>query len=114
MTRKRRSFSSTFKARVALDAIRRRKIVPELAKQHKVHPTQVNLWKKQLIDVAESLLQAGSGHHKRKDELPTVEFYEQIGKLNMQLEWVKNKWPSSVAERVRWIDPTDHHRSERE
>lgn len=73
MTRKRRSFSSTFKARVALDAVRGLKTVSKLAKQHKIHPTQVNLWKKQLLDGAESLFEAGSGHHEKADEPPGEE-----------------------------------------
>mgnify|MGYP006296022307 CR=1 FL=1 len=91
MSRKRRSFSSTFKARVALDAIRGLKTVSELAKQHNIHPTQVNLWKKHLLDGVESLFEAGSGRQEKTDEPPTAELYEQIGKLNMQLEWVKKK-----------------------
>lgn len=45
MPRKRRLFEGSFKAKVALDAIRGLKPVSELASQHKVHPTQITLWK---------------------------------------------------------------------
>jgi transposase-like protein len=56
MARTRRAFSTTFKARVALDAVKGLKTSSELAKSHGVHSTQIALWKKQLIDEASSIL----------------------------------------------------------
>ena len=52
MARKRRVFDGTFMAKVALDALRSLKSVSELASQHKVHLTQITLWKKQLLEGA--------------------------------------------------------------
>jgi transposase len=91
MARKRRLFSSTFKAKVALDAVKGLKTVGELAKQHAVHPTQIALWKKQLVEGAETLFDQGSSKKEASDEPQTSELYEQIGKLNIQLEWLKKK-----------------------
>lgn len=91
MPRKRRSFSATFKAKVALDAHRGLKTVAELAKQHQVHPTQVALWKKQLLDGIETVFEGTSPKAEKSDEPESAELYEQIGKLNMQLEWLKKK-----------------------
>lgn len=91
MARKRRVFSSTFKAKVALDAIREVKTIAELAKQHQVHPTQIALWKKQLLDGAEALFDQGPSKKVASDEPQVSELYEQIGKLNIQLEWLKKK-----------------------
>lgn len=48
MAGKRRSFSSAFKAKVALEAIREQRTIAELAQRHKLHATQINLWKKLL------------------------------------------------------------------
>jgi putative transposase len=53
MPRKRRSFSATFKSKVALDAIKGIKTVTEIAKLHQVHPSQVMLWKRQLLEGVE-------------------------------------------------------------
>jgi len=50
MPRKRRSFSATFKSKVALDAIKGLKTVAEIAKLHQVNPSQVVLWKRQLLE----------------------------------------------------------------
>jgi transposase len=94
MARKRRVFSSTFKAKVALEAIRGLKTVSELAQRHKLHPTQINLWKKQLLDGAEGLFEEGgrkSSKVAESDEPKSAELYEQIGRLKVQLEWLKKK-----------------------
>jgi putative transposase len=66
MPRKRRSFSATFKSKVALDAIKGIKTVTEIAKLHQVHPSQVMLWKRQLLEGVESVF---DGPTDRKDNL---------------------------------------------
>lgn len=93
MARKRRVFSSSFKAKVAIEAIRGLKTISELAQKHKLHPTQINLWKKQLLDGAEGLFEEGVRKVKaaESDEPQTAELYEQIGRLKVQLEWLKKK-----------------------
>jgi len=65
--------------------------ISELAQKHKLHPTQINLWKKQLLDGAESVFEDGSKQKQETDEPKITELYEQIGRLNVQLEWLKKK-----------------------
>lgn len=91
MSRKRRQFSPALKAKVALEAIRSLKTIPELAKQHQVHPTQISHWKQQLLSSAASLFENGSKSKPANEGPDSAELYEQIGKLNMQLEWLKKK-----------------------
>ena len=93
MSRKRRVFSSSFKSKVALEATRGLKTISELAQKHKLHPTQINLWKKQLLDGAEGLFEEGGRKPKvvDGDEPRTAELYEQIGRLKVELEWLKKK-----------------------
>ena len=92
MPRKRRSFSATFKSKVALDAIKGLNTVAEIAKLHQVHPSQVVLWKRQLLEGVESVFDGPTDRKdKAADQPQTAERYEQIGKLNMQLEWLKKK-----------------------
>lgn len=92
MARKRRTFNSAFKAKVALEAVQGMRTVSELAQKHKLHPTQINLWKKQLLEGAESLFEDGTRKQKAEsDEPQAAELYEQIGRLNVQLEWLKKK-----------------------
>ena len=92
MARKRRVFTASFKAKIALEAIRGHHTIAELAKKHKLHPTQINLWKKQLLDGAELAFEGGGAAEKEKSDEPRAEeLYEQIGRLKVQLEWVKKK-----------------------
>jgi putative transposase len=93
MARKRRSFSPSFKAKVALEAIKGVKTIAEIAQKHKLHSTQINLWKKQLLDSAEDVFVDGNSKPLQKslDEPDSAELYEQIGRLKVQLEWLKKK-----------------------
>jgi transposase-like protein len=90
MSRKRRVFSASFKAKVALAAIRGDKTTAELASKFAVHTSQVTAWKKQLLDQAAELFQ--DGRRKPQDSLiQEEELYAQIGRLKMEIEWLKKK-----------------------
>lgn len=92
MARARRRFDGSFKSKVALEAIRGLRTVSEIAKQFKVHPNQVTLWKKQLLEGAEGVFDGGaSSSKKNSDEPEAAELYEQIGRLKVELEWLKQK-----------------------
>ena len=93
MSKKRRSFSPEFKAQVGLEALKGIEPVHAIAAKHSVHPVQVSQWKK---EVAERLPEVFAGKpdadaaaaKKREQEL-----FEQIGRLKMELEWLKKKLP---------------------
>ena len=107
MARKRRIFNAPFKAKVALEAIKGHRTISELAAKHKLHATQINLWKRQLLDGAEGVFENGNGKKVKQadnDEPQTPELHEQIGRVKVQLDWLKKKWPKSVSEARSWID----------
>jgi len=93
MPRKRRSFTASFKAKIALEALKNQKTISEIAQKHKLHPTQINLWKKQLLEGADEIFEDGrTKKSTQADDQPrTEELYEQIGRLKVQLEWIKKK-----------------------
>lgn len=91
MARTRRRFDSGFKAKVALEAVRGLKTLSEIAQQFKVHPNQVTLWKKQLLAGAEQAFEGGNAKASKSDEPQAAELYEQIGRLKVELEWLKKK-----------------------
>ena len=107
MARKRRLFEASFKARVALDAVRGLKTVSELAALYKVHPSQITAWKKQLLEGAGTLFEGPASKVDKSDEPSAAELYEQIGRLKIELDWIKIKWPSTVAEKRSWIEVGD-------
>jgi transposase len=91
MAGKRKHHTAAFKAQVALAAIRGDRTVNELAGQFAVHPTLIHAWKKQLLAGAELAFTNGVKGDATDAEARQAELYEQIGRLKMELEWVKKK-----------------------
>ena len=91
MTGKRKRHSAAFKAKVALEAAKQTKTVAELAKTFQLHPVQISQWKKQLLDGAESLFRDGRRREHDESQAIQAELDEQIGRLKMDLEWLKKK-----------------------
>ena len=90
MGRPRQQHEASFKARVALDAIRERETMGQLAKRHAVHPSQIHLWKRKLLDEAAEVFARESGA-KPTEPFAATELFEQIGRLKMELDWLKKK-----------------------
>jgi transposase-like protein len=94
MARKKRSYTASFKAQVALAAVKGDSTANELAAKHGIHPTLVSNWKKALLDGAPGLFAEGGGKPaKALDQPDPAELFEQIGRLKMELEWRKKKLP---------------------
>jgi transposase-like protein len=91
MAIKRKRHSAPFKAKVALEAAKQAKTIAELAKTFQVHPVQISQWKKQLLDGAESLFRDGRRREREEGEALQTELYEKIGRLNMEIEWLKKR-----------------------
>ncbi len=92
MAKRRKRHAASTKAKVAVAAIRERKTVSELANQHSVHPTLIHQWKRRVLDGAEELFADGRAARKRDDTARReAELYQQIGRLNMEVEWLKKK-----------------------
>src|SRR3954462_12128576 len=103
MAGKRKSHSAAFKAQVALAAVRGDRTINELASHYGVHPTLIHAWKKQLLAGAEAVFASGAkGTGPPEDK--TAELFEQIGRLKVELDWVKKNLPPSADARRGLID----------
>lgn len=91
MSKKRRRFSDSFKAQVALEASRGIKTMAELASEYKVHPNQIGQWKKQLTSNASQLFSSPQKNCSKSEEELTSPLYEEIGRLKMDIKWLKKK-----------------------
>jgi transposase-like protein len=87
---KRQRHTAAFKAQVALAALKGDKTVNEVAAQFGVHPTLIHDWKKKLLAGAAAVFEGGAKAAPAADG-QQAELFEQIGRLKMELEWVKKK-----------------------
>jgi putative transposase len=91
MKGKRKQHPAAFKAQVALAALKGDRTVNELASQYGVHPTLIHTWKKQLLTGADQVFSNGAKAATANAEAEKAELFEQIGRLKMELEWLKKK-----------------------
>lgn len=89
--KKRRVHSAEFKAKVGLEAVRGVKTINEIAQEHDVHPQLVTQWKKEILDNAGALFDVKRGPKPVDESSPEDKLYSEIGKLKMQVDWLKKK-----------------------
>ena len=90
MSTVRKRHSAAFKARVALDACRSDKTLAQISSEYGVAAVQISRWKKELLDRALEIFETGKS--SAKVEEITSPLYQEIGRLKMELEWVKKKF----------------------
>ena len=90
---KRQARSAAFKKKIALEAIRERKTLNEIAAAFEVHPKMVGAWKKQLLENAEGIFDSPSKRKNTEKERQEQEslLHAKIGQLTVELDWLKKK-----------------------
>jgi transposase-like protein len=88
---KRKSYSKDFKAKVALEALKGQKTANEIASEYGVHVSQINLWKKHLLDEAPGLFSRGRDREAVEQEVERDGLYRKIGRLQVEVDWLKKK-----------------------
>jgi len=90
MSKKRLQYSTDFKVKMALAAIRGDETVPQLAARHGVHPTQINTWKRHLIEHATELFTQSNGA-KKESATPVDDLHRVIGQLTVERDFLVRK-----------------------
>ena len=83
----RRKFDSGFKAKVALEALKERETLQQLALKYELHPNQISQWKQEFIEKSAQVFE--SKPLKESNEESVSELYQKIGKLEMEKEFLK-------------------------
>ena len=88
-----KTYSPEFKAQVVLELLREELTIGQISSKYEVHQTQLNKWRKAVVDGMPELL----SDHRKKDTLikeheeAVKELYAQIGELSSKLNWLKKK-----------------------
>jgi transposase-like protein len=91
MGKKRRQYSEKYKFQVALEAAKGQKTINELASEYSLHPTQIREWKQKLLEEGPCVFSRDNDRREQEQAAQEVGLYEQIGRLKMELEWLKKK-----------------------
>lgn len=91
--RNKRKFSSEFKAKVVLEALKESNTIEELARRYELHPNQISVWKKEFLSKAASVFSfADKSDPDKKQQQDTIEkLYQEIGKQKVEIDWLKKK-----------------------
>jgi transposase-like protein len=91
MSTKRKNYSAELKAKIALEAIKGFTSINDIAKEYRVHPNQISLWKKQLLELLPSVFDNSRGPKTDGSSELIDQLYRQIGKLSGRIGVVKKK-----------------------
>jgi len=91
MGNSRKNHSAAFKAKVALEAVKKEKTLAQLAGEYGVHPNQITRWKKYMLENIPDIFSRKRKNDKRNQEQLVSELYRQIGQLKVELDWLKKK-----------------------
>ena len=90
--RRRKTYDDSFKARVALEAIKGERTISEIASQYEVHPNQIIQWKKRLLEKVADVFSRKKDPQLDEQEKLVEELYKKIGQQNIELEFLKKKY----------------------
>ena len=91
MSKERRKHSPSFKAKVALEAVKGELTVAGMAARYEVHPGQIQAWKKALVGGAANVLGGNQDQGRKDEEALIARLYQQIGQLKVERDFLAER-----------------------
>lgn len=88
MKKTRRKFTSEFKSKVALEALKERYSLSELAERFELHPNQISQWKQEFLEKSKGVFDK-KGNKAKEEEVDLDKLYAKIGKLEVERDFLK-------------------------
>ena len=88
----RKSYSSEFKATVALEAVRGEMTLSELSQKYEVHPNMIAKWKNRFVAEAPKLFVDKRHKENKNKAVSTDDLYKQIGILQVERDFLRKKY----------------------
>ena len=87
---KRRKYTSKFKTKVVLEALKERHSLAELAQKYQIHPTQISAWKRDFLDGAEQVFESGKKDKRNEADKEKDRLLKAIGELKVENDFLKD------------------------
>ena len=91
MKQSRKKHGPSFKAKMALEALKGEETTVEIAPRFEVHPSQVRTWKRALAEGAAGIFGGDSEREKEADQALIPQLYQHIGQLKVEWDFLKDK-----------------------
>ncbi len=103
MRKTRRKFSSVFKAQIAIEAVRERESLADLAKKYEVHPNQISKWKQEFLEKSAQVFDSSGSEDSEEREVESGKLYAKIGELQLEVDFLKKSLQKGIKLKSGWI-----------
>lgn len=100
----RRNYSASFKAKVALETVKKEKTISQLSSEYGVHSNQITQWRKRMLEELPDIFSKNRQKKEKGAEELQAELYQQIGQLKVELDWLKKNLNCSIDIKRKYID----------
>ena len=86
----RRKFTSTFKTKVVLEALKERSTLADLAQKYQLQPAQISAWKREFLVGASEVFDKGKKNKKSEAELEKERLLNTLGQQKVEIDFLKD------------------------
>lgn len=102
MRKTRRKFTSVFKAQIAIEAVRERESLADLAKKYEVHPNQISKWKQEFLEKSAQVFDLPGSEDSDEKEVQANKLYAKIGELQLENDFLKKSLQKGIKLQNGW------------